>query len=97
MTSYRFDVADGRYRVDLAFAELVARKAGARVFSITIEGTTVVADFDVYAAAGGRNTALDRTFEVDVSDGHLDIGFTAQRGDAPIVNGILVTEVPPGG
>jgi hypothetical protein len=55
----------------------------------------VIADLDVFAAAG-KNTALDRSFEVDVSDGHLDIGFAAQRGDAPIVNGILVTEVPPG-
>jgi subtilisin family serine protease len=96
MTGYRFDVADGRYRVDLAFAEIVAKKAGARVFSVTIEGTTVIADFDVFAASGGRNKALDRSFEVDVSDGHLDIGFTPQRGDAPIINAILVTEIPPG-
>jgi subtilisin family serine protease len=96
MTGYRFDVPDGTYRVDLAFAELIARRAGARVFSVTIEGTTVIAGFDVFAAAGGRFTALDRSFLVDVTDGHLDIGFTPQRGDTPIVNGILVTEIPPG-
>ncbi|HUP54646.1 MAG TPA: carboxypeptidase regulatory-like domain-containing protein [Methylomirabilota bacterium] len=96
MSGYRFDVANGRYRVDLAFAEIVAKKAGARTFSVTIEGTTVIAGLDVFAASGGKNAALDRSFEVDVSDGHLDIGFAAQRGDTPIVNGILVTEVPPG-
>ena len=95
MSSYRFDVPDGTYRVDLAFAELVARRAGARVFSVTIEGTTVVASLDIFAAVG-RNAALDRSWEVEVTDGRLDIGFIAQRGDAPIVNGILVTEVPPG-
>ena len=95
MTGYRFDVANGTYRVDLAFAEIVAKRAGARVFSVTIEGTTVIAGLDVFATVG-RNTALDRSFDVEVSDGHLDIGFIAQRGDAPIVNGILVTEVPPG-
>lgn len=96
MTGYRFDVAPGVYRIDLAFAELVARRAGARVFSVTIEGTTVIASLDVFAAAGGRFIALDRTFEVEVTDGQLDIGFTPQRGDAPIVNGILVTSVAPG-
>ncbi|MBA2720011.1 MAG: carboxypeptidase regulatory-like domain-containing protein [Chloroflexi bacterium] len=95
MTGYRFDVANGTYRVDLAFAEILAKKAGARVFSVTIEGTTVIAGLDVFATAG-RNTALDRSFDVEVSDGHLDIGFTSQRGDASIVNGILVTEMPPG-
>jgi hypothetical protein len=96
MTGYSFTVAEGTYRVDLAFAEIVARKAGARVFSVTIEGQTVEANLDVLDAAGGRNTALDRSFLVEVTDGTLDIGFTAQRGDAPIVNAILVTEMPGG-
>jgi subtilisin family serine protease len=95
MTGYRFAVPEGRYRVDLGFAEIVARKAGSRVFSVAIEGQTVLANFDVFAVAG-RDAALDRWFEVDVTDGQLDITFTAQRGDAPIVNAILVTEVPPG-
>ena len=96
MTGYRFAVAEGTYRVDLGFAEIQAKKAGARVFSVTIEGQTVVANLDVLAEAGGRNAALDRSFTVEVADGYLDIGFVAQRGDAPIVNAILVTEVPVG-
>ncbi|OGO54079.1 MAG: hypothetical protein A2V85_12235 [Chloroflexi bacterium RBG_16_72_14] len=96
MTGYRFDVPDGHYVVMLRFAELTARRAGERVFSISVEGTTVEANLDVFAAAGGRLTALDRWFEVDVSDGVLDIGFAAQRGDLPIINAILVTEMPAG-
>jgi len=95
MTGYRFDVPDGTYSVDLRFAEIVAKKAGARVFSVSIEGQPVVSSLDVYREAG-RNAALDRTFEVEVTDGHLDIAFTAQRGDQPIVSAILVTELPPG-
>ena len=69
MTGYSFTVAEGTYHVDLAFAEIVARKAGARIFSITIEGQTVLANLDVLAEAGGRNTALDRSFVVEVTDG----------------------------
>ena len=95
MTGYSFDVPDGRYRVDLRFAEIVAKKAGARVFTVSIEGQPVLSSLDVYAQAG-RNAALDQTFEVDVTDGHLDITFNAQRGDQPFISAILVTEVPPG-
>jgi subtilisin family serine protease len=96
MTEYRFDVPNGTYRVDLRFAELTLQKAGARVFSVSLEGSTVEANLDVFAAAGGRRVALDRTYVVEVTDGTLDIGFGAQRGDQPIVNAILVTHIPPG-
>lgn len=95
MTAYRFAVPEGRYRIDLGFAEIVARKAGARVFSVTVEGQPFLVNLDVFGEVG-RDAALDRWLEVDVGDGVLDVGFTAQRGDAPIVNAILVTEVPPG-
>lgn len=96
MGAYRFSVPNGTYRVDLSFAELQVARAGARVFSVALEGNGVLSNFDVYAAAGGRNVATDRSFLVDVSDGVLDITFVAQRGDKPIVNAILVTEMPPG-
>jgi hypothetical protein len=69
-------------------------QADARVFSVSLEGASVLPNLDVFAAAGGRYIALDRSFMVEVTDGTLDIGFTAQRGDRPIVNGILVTHVP---
>ena len=96
MTSYRFDVPDGTYRVDLLFAEIDNVKVGARKFDVSIEGDVVLPGLDVRAAAGGRNTALDRTFVVQVSDGQLDIDFVAQRGDQPIINAIMVTGLPEG-
>jgi len=96
MTAYRFTVPNGTYRVDLGFAELQQTKVGARVFSVGLEGANVLTNFDIVAAAGGRYIALDRSFLVEVTDGVLDISFTAQRGDTPIVNSILVTETPPG-
>jgi hypothetical protein len=97
MKSYRFDVPDGRYTVDLHFAELQANGKGKRVFHVTIEGSPVLFGFDVFAAGGGRYVAVERTFEVDVADGHLDVGFVPQEGLPPIVNAILVTGLPPGG
>jgi subtilisin family serine protease len=96
MSAYRFSVPNGTYQVDLSFAELQLTKAGARVFSVGLEGTSVLSNFDVVAAGGGRYVAVDRTFTIEVTDGVLDISFAAQRGDKPIVNAILVTEMPPG-
>lgn len=96
MTAYRFAVPNGTYRVDLSFAEIQLAKKAARVFSVGLEGAGVLANLDVFAAAGGKNIALDRTFIVEVTDGVLDISFAAQRGDRPIINAILVTEMPPG-
>ena len=60
MTGYRFAVAEGTYRVDLGFAEIQAKKAGARVFSVTIEGQTVVPTWTSWrrpAGATRRSTA----------------------------------------
>ena len=96
MLAYRFSVPNGTYRVDLSFAELQLAKAGGRVFSVSLEGVAVLSDLDVYVAAGGKNVALDRSFLVEVTDGVLDVSFIAQRGDKPIVNALLVTEMPPG-
>ncbi len=96
MTAYRFAVPNGTYQVDLSFAELQQARVGSRVFAVGLEGSNVLTNFDVYAAAGGRYTALDKSFLVEVTDGVLDISFIAQRGDKPIVNAILVTQMPPG-
>jgi hypothetical protein len=98
MVGYRFsDLPEGTYQVDLRFAELNRRRAGARVFSVSIEATTGVFLLDVYEEAGGARAALDKTFLVEVTDGTLDIVFTAVRGDRPIVNAIMVTHMPGGG
>lgn len=92
---YDIPVRDGRYRVRLMFAEQNHTAAGQREFEIMLEdGVVEVAPnetvLDIYSAAGGSNKAIDRFFEVDVTDGNLDIDFRATVGDASIT-GIVVT------
>ncbi len=96
MTSYKFRVPNGLYVIDLSFAELHYKKPGGRQFAISIEGVPMVAGFDVVAEAGGRYRALDQTYVVEVSDHVLNINFSAPRAHEPIVNALLVTEMPPG-
>jgi hypothetical protein len=95
---YRFDVPTGTYRVELHFAELYFHRAGARVFSVSIDdlANVVLENLDVYTAAGGEYRALVRTLVIDHNAGSLRIMFIrdwAQGKDVPIINSIAVTRI----
>ena len=77
--AYAIPVDNSHYEVTLHFAEIWsgAFAVGARVFDVAIEGATVLDDFDIYAEAGA-NTALTKTFHVEVSDGTLNILFSRE-------------------
>ncbi len=99
LTRYRIWLSngayEGRYQVELHFAELQATGAGQRVFNVQIEGQTVLQNFDIYAAAGGSFTANVQTFGVQVMDDELDIDFIPVNG-ATAVNAIRVTGIEAG-
>ena len=83
MTTYRFDVPNGEYDVELRFAEIYCSAVNCRVFSVQLEGVTVVTNLDLFAAVG-KNNIYHRTPAVSVSDGTLTITFTASKGSAKI-------------
>jgi|GEM_PF-1335862 len=89
---YCFTVPNGQYKVILKFAEVYQYQPNARRFAVRIEGTTVLANYDIFADAGGRfRAAPDKVFTVNVSDGELTIDFIRLPGnDAPKVNAIQV-------
>ncbi|MFK7995626.1 MAG: malectin domain-containing carbohydrate-binding protein [Granulosicoccus sp.] len=93
--NYKIPVRDGRYRVRLMFAEQFHSAPGKREFTISLEGSVVeVAPgetvLDIYRAAGGKNKAIDRFYEVEVVDQELNIDFNAITNNASIT-GIVVT------
>jgi len=73
--AYHLPVYPGAYTVELHFADTYNSAAGQRVFNVAIEGASVLQDFDIIATAG-VNTALVRTFDVNVADGVLDIALS---------------------
>ncbi|MBI3684011.1 MAG: IPT/TIG domain-containing protein [Acidobacteria bacterium] len=73
---YQFSVANGTYTVALKFAELSYNAAGQRKFNASLNGTTVLSNFDTYAEAGGKFIAVDRTFNVVVTGGQITILLT---------------------
>lgn len=74
--SYNIPTGEGDFEVILYFAEIYGptSRVGARVFDVSIEGTTVLDNFDVFSEAGAANKGIARRFNV-VSDGMLNIEF----------------------
>lgn len=87
---YDIDLADGTYDVTLQFAEIYWADAGKRVFDVAVEGEAAISDLDIYAEVGA-DTLLERTVQVEVMDGVLDIDFTTDRNNAKL-SGLVVRE-----
>jgi Malectin domain len=91
---YDIPLQPGAYELHLYF--VTSDRAGdtTSTFSIGINGTKVLAGFDVNSDALGENIADERIFR-DVSpakDGYLHLAFTSERG-APALNAL---EILPG-
>jgi subtilisin family serine protease len=90
MSSYRFSVPNGRYRVKLEFAELAGLTEFGRIMDISSEGQLRFNNLDV-AGRVGRWRALTVSFEAQVRDGLLMVRFERALGAPPMLNGIRVT------
>lgn len=78
------------FTVRLDFAETTFTASGQRLFDVTINGNSVLSDFDIFAAAGGKNRAVRREFAATADvKGHLTISFLSTVGAAS-VGGIAV-------
>lgn len=80
---YQIPVPNGNYEVVLHFAEIfwnatggMPGGVGSRVFDVSIEGTLVLDDYDIIADVGSE-TPVAKTFNVTVTDGNLDMNFSA--------------------
>jgi hypothetical protein len=87
--SYVFTVQNGSRTVTLKFAEIAPVAPGQRLFDVVINGIRVLQDFDVVAAAGGENAAVDRSFTVNVATQQIEIDFVMKRAN-PFVSAILI-------
>jgi pimeloyl-ACP methyl ester carboxylesterase len=81
----------GLQTVTLYFAETFLSGPGQRLFDVTINGTTVLSSFDIYASAGGANKAIQRTFTTTADpSGQVVIKFISGT-ENPKINAITVT------
>ena len=89
--TYQFSVPNGSYDVMLKFAEIYWTTTGKRIFNVSINGTQVLSNFDIVAAAGGAFTAIDKTFPTTVVNGAITIQFTAGSADLPKISAIQIS------
>ncbi len=76
--------AGALYSVLLDFSENKATATGQRVFNVSINGQTVLQNFDIFAEAGAF-TAIQKTISGAAGvDGKLTIKFTKVRGNARV-------------
>jgi hypothetical protein len=94
-TVYTFNgIPNGSYTVTLDFAESQYTSVASRVFNVSINGSVVLSNFDIFATAG-ENTALSESFPVTVTGGQIAVQFNAVKQN-PIVNAIaILSNIPP--
>lgn len=91
--AWAFPVAAGAtVKVRLYFANRYTGTStvGARVFDVSLDGSTVLDEFDAVRAAGADQTGTMREFTV-TSDGTVNIDF-AHSVENPLVNGIEIIQ-----
>ena len=83
--------AGHNYTVRLHFAETNFTAAGKRLFNVAINGTTVLSNFDIFAAGGTANIAVVKDFNATPAvNGTITIVFSGGAADLPKVNGIEI-------
>ena len=82
--------AGSSHTVRLHFAETFWTTTGQRIFNVSINGATVLTDFDIVQAAGATHKAIVKEFTTTAnSAGDITIQFVSVKDHAAI-NGIEV-------
>ncbi len=99
---YAIPVSDGTYSLKLHFAEIYwgatgggSNGAGKRIFDLNIEGNNYLSDYDINEEVGTMS-AVVKTVTIDVSDGELNLNFSASV-DQPKVSGFEIFKIADGG
>jgi trimeric autotransporter adhesin len=79
-----------QYTVLLHFAEFYFTAAGQRQFNVTINGTQVLSNFDIYATAGVNKALVEQFPATANSSGQIVIAYTNGSADQPKSSGIEI-------
>lgn len=86
---FRADVPEGKYYIYLYFSELSTDDKEERVFSVDINGSTVLTDFDIRKEYGAHTAVIEKcTSNVKDNEG-LRVRFTPSKGHS-VLNAIRI-------
>ena len=92
--SYSFPVPAGSYQVTLKFAEIYWSASGKRVFSVSLNGSTVLSNLDIFAEVGGYK-ADDKVFNnVQPTGGQIVIQLGPATVDNAKISAIQIIPQP---
>lgn len=92
---YKFDLPNGNYEVTLKFMDDWSWQKEHRQFDILLNDETVKNGFDIFDTCG-TFTACDQTFNVQIEDGLLEIGFDWDNGAGwSVISAIEIIEQAP--
>lgn len=97
--AFDIPVPDGEYQIDLFFCEPWLAMGGGvrtdcqgqRLFSVAVNGDTLIRDLDVWAEAGHAG-ALRRTVTATARDGHLLVSFPQVKAGQAVISAIAVSQ-----
>jgi fibronectin type 3 domain-containing protein len=79
------------YLIRLHFAETFWTNVSKRLFNVAINGTPVLANFDIFASAGGENQAIVVPANTSsAADGTIVVSFTGGNADQPEISAIEI-------
>ncbi len=96
--SYVIPIENGTYTVKLYFAEIfwgapndemLDGGANSRIFDMKLEEQAILNSFDIFKQAGGAAMAITRMYDIEVTDGVLNIDFI-EAVDRPKVSAIEI-------
>ena len=92
LTSYRLDVPDGHYLVELFFAEGEVFEAGKRVFNVSVNDKPFIKNLDIFRDYGFAS-AFSKSITTEALAGKgIKLDFTALSGKA-FVSAIKITKL----
>ena len=83
------------YKVRLHFAEIFFSTTNSRKFNVTINSTQVLTNFDVLAAAGGKNIAIVREYTVTPAGSSIVVAYSNGTADSAKASGMEIISLLP--
>jgi len=89
---YIFDCPEGVYETVILETETFHTGIGERQFDLYIQGERMLADFDIFNAAGGMNIPVVLAFTNAVTDSKLELQFVPRQNNSR-VSAVQVTRI----
>ncbi|WP_171017355.1 malectin domain-containing carbohydrate-binding protein [Maribacter sp. ACAM166] len=95
--TYDIPVTNGFYQVNLYFTEVFHTETNKRIFDVLLEGNVILDEYEmvdpIKDGISTFQTAITRTYYVNVTDGSLQVGIGPAAVDNGKLSGLCVTAV----